>query len=228
MTTGAETRETRIYRLEESVGSLTTRVTSASSDYHRIVERLDLLESQMQELLLARMYYLMVSATSLGHGLLYVEVWLNEVPTHALMDTGVTHNFVASFLVEHFGLVVKPNASHVKAINAIPSATDGEAEAVRTEVGPWLGKCNFIVCTLDDFDVMLDVEFLIQAKVTVWPHLKSLVISYEKMSCLVSLEGKPCGTEVDAAWKPRGTVWNRVDYVAGEVADDMASGAGKS
>ncbi|KAF3789132.1 hypothetical protein EJ110_NYTH19324 [Nymphaea thermarum] len=76
--------------------------------------------------------------TTLSPGLLYVEVRLNEVPTHALVDTGATHNFVASRLVEHFGLVVKPNASHVKAINAVPSATDGEAKFVRTEVGPWL------------------------------------------------------------------------------------------
>ncbi|KAF3775807.1 hypothetical protein EJ110_NYTH49589 [Nymphaea thermarum] len=183
MTTSAETRETRISRLEESVGSLTTRVTSTSSDFQRIMERLDLLEGQMQELAArsdvlfdgvrnelgesrrkemnavvqepdeesqaltivapARMNPLRrVSTlrqhhknTTLSHGLLYVEVRLNEVPTYALVDTGATHNFVASRLVEHFGLVVKPNISHVKAINAVPSATDGEVEFVRTEVG---------------------------------------------------------------------------------------------
>uniref|UniRef100_A0A5K0XJV1 Peptidase A2 domain-containing protein n=1 Tax=Nymphaea colorata TaxID=210225 RepID=A0A5K0XJV1_9MAGN len=59
-------------------------------------------------------------------------VWLNEVLIHALMDTGATHNFVASHLVEHFGLIVMSNASHVKAINVVRSATNGEAEAVRT------------------------------------------------------------------------------------------------
>ncbi|KAF3790279.1 hypothetical protein EJ110_NYTH09037 [Nymphaea thermarum] len=92
---------------------------------------------------------------TLSHRLLYFEVRLNKVPTHAFMDTRATHNFVASHLVKHFGLVVKLNASHVKAINAVPSVIDGEVEAVRIEVGPWLGKCNFTICTLDNFDVML-------------------------------------------------------------------------
>ncbi|KAF3773410.1 hypothetical protein EJ110_NYTH55350 [Nymphaea thermarum] len=69
---------------------------------------------------------------------------VTAVPTHALVDKGATHNFVASHLVEHFGLVAKPNASHVKAINAIPSTTDGKWKLSGRKLGH--GWTRYLEC----------------------------------------------------------------------------------
>ena len=51
-------------------------------------------------------------------------------------------------------------------MNSGPMAVKGTM-SVDLVAGPWKGKCNMIVIPLDDFDVILRIEFLLQAKVFV-------------------------------------------------------------
>ncbi|KAK4422089.1 hypothetical protein Salat_2159900 [Sesamum alatum] len=51
-------------------------------------------------------------------GLLYVWVNVNENVVMAMVDTGATHNFVASREVQKMGLTLAEHSSRIKAVNS--------------------------------------------------------------------------------------------------------------
>ena len=53
------------------------------------------------------------------------------------------------------------------------------------QIGDWKGTCNLLCVPLDDFDLILGVDFLLRAKVALIPHLGVLVVLEEKQPCFV-------------------------------------------
>ncbi|KAL0320177.1 UNVERIFIED_CONTAM: hypothetical protein Sradi_5279200 [Sesamum radiatum] len=94
----------------------------------------------------------------------------------ALVDTGTTDNFVSDRTVHKLGLDVKPCDSQVKAVNSEAMPVSGVA-TTELRVGSWSGQCNFIAVTLDDFDVILGIDFFIVANVMILPRLGGIFIS---------------------------------------------------
>jgi hypothetical protein len=60
------------------------------------------------------------------------------------------------------------------------------ATNVSLTVGSLEGKCNFTVVPLDDFYVILGVDFLLSAKISVIPHLGRILICDEKSPSFLS------------------------------------------
>ncbi|KAK4422092.1 hypothetical protein Salat_2160200 [Sesamum alatum] len=60
-------------------------------------------------------------------------------------------------------------------VNAEAELVQGVA-SVELKVGTWQGKCSLRAVTLDDFDLILGMDFLLLAKVTVVPYLSGLFI----------------------------------------------------
>ena len=56
----------------------------------------------------------------------------------------------------------------------------GIAYGVKFKVGEWIGKVNFLVMELDDFDVILGDEFLVATKAVLLPFIGVLLILDEK------------------------------------------------
>ncbi|KAL2228328.1 UNVERIFIED_CONTAM: hypothetical protein Sindi_1812500 [Sesamum indicum] len=50
--------------------------------------------------------------------LMFVDVKIHGKPIRAMIDTGATHNYLASAEVERFGLVLEKGVGRVKAINS--------------------------------------------------------------------------------------------------------------
>lgn len=50
----------------------------------------------------------------------------------------------------------------------------------------WNGKINLLVITLDDFELILGIDFPTSAKAMVIPHLGGLVIMDEAQLCFVA------------------------------------------
>ncbi|KAF2294356.1 hypothetical protein GH714_009610 [Hevea brasiliensis] len=82
----------------------------------------------------------------------------------ALVDTGATDNFVADTLVTRFKITVQADAGKIKAVNSQALNTVGVARGVSYQMGPWNGKIDFTVTPLDDFDVVIGMEFLKRAR----------------------------------------------------------------
>ncbi|KAL0411108.1 UNVERIFIED_CONTAM: hypothetical protein Slati_3700500 [Sesamum latifolium] len=93
-------------------------------------------------------------------GLMFVDVKIHGKPIRAMIDTGATHNYLASAEVERLGLVLEKGVGRVKAINSAAQPIAGVAKSVLIKVGPFEGKTNLSVVVMDDFKLILGLEFL--------------------------------------------------------------------
>ncbi|KAF2282496.1 hypothetical protein GH714_044019 [Hevea brasiliensis] len=115
-------------------------------------------------------------------GLMYVDLLINGKNARALVDTGATDNFVADTLVTRFKLTVQADAGKIKAVNSQALNTVGVARGVSCQMGPWNGKIDFTVTPLDDFDVVIGMEFLKRAR----------AIPVPATDCILLMGDKPC------------------------------------
>ncbi|KAK2999261.1 hypothetical protein RJ639_023459 [Escallonia herrerae] len=117
-----------------------------------------------------------------GKGLMYVDIKVNGKAIRAMVDTGATHNYISSTEVERLGLTLEKGCGRVKAINSAAQPVTGIARSVLIKIGPYEGRTNFSVVIMDDFKLILGLEFLRDTKTTVMPCTNSLVM----------LGNKPC------------------------------------
>ncbi|KAK3012761.1 hypothetical protein RJ639_008109 [Escallonia herrerae] len=117
-----------------------------------------------------------------GKGLMYVDIKVNRKAIRAIVDTGATHNYISSTEVERLGLTLEKGCGRVKAINSAAQPVAGIARSVLIKIGPYEGRTNFSVVIMDDFKLILGLEFLRDTKTTVMPCTNSLVM----------LGNKPC------------------------------------
>ncbi|KAK2997040.1 hypothetical protein RJ639_024732 [Escallonia herrerae] len=83
-------------------------------------------------------------------GLMYVDIKVNGKAINAMVDTGATHNYISSTEVERLGLTLEKGCGRVKAINTAAQPVAGIARSVLIKVGPYEGRTNFSVVTMDD------------------------------------------------------------------------------
>ncbi|KAK4422032.1 hypothetical protein Salat_2154000, partial [Sesamum alatum] len=111
-------------------------------------------------------------------GLLYVQMNVNEIAVMAMLDFGATYNFIAVREVQKMGLTLAERSSRIKAVNSEAKPIQGMA-VVDLTVGNWKGKCELMVVPLDDFDVILGMDFLLTAKAAIIHSLNGLFIADE-------------------------------------------------
>ncbi|GKD50534.1 putative retrotransposon gag domain, aspartic peptidase domain protein [Tanacetum coccineum] len=123
-----------------------------------------------------------------GKGLQYVEATINGVKVRALVDSGATHNFVADDEAKRLGINATKGSGTIKAVNSPAKAIHGVAKDVRAKIGEWEGTIDLSVVPMDDFKVVLGLEFL--DKVRAFPMLfaNSLYILDGGKTCMVSTE----------------------------------------
>jgi len=100
----------------------------------------------------------------------------------ALLDTGSSHLLVSSDVASKLGLKISKGGGTIKAVNSSSTPIDGVAQKVDVSIGEWYSKENLTVVTIDDFDVVLGLEFL--------DKVKAMLVSYTNTMCI--LEGKAC------------------------------------
>ena len=54
-----------------------------------------------------------------------------------------------------------------------------------TRVGEWHGHVDYTVTKIDDFQVILGMDFLVQAKAAPMPHLGVMTVADEAQPCMV-------------------------------------------
>lgn len=118
-------------------------------------------------------------------GLMYVDVAINGKPTRAMVDTGATHNFIADQEARRLGLKLEKDASKMKAVNSAACPIAGLAKGVPIRVGSWTGTTNLMAVPLDDFQVILGMDFLHAARVVPMPFLNSICMLGEESPCMV-------------------------------------------
>ncbi|XP_070048867.1 uncharacterized protein [Nicotiana tomentosiformis] len=117
--------------------------------------------------------------------LMFVEMKVSGKPIRAMIDTSATHNYLASTQVERLGLVVGKGRGRVKAINSPPELVGGIAKGVPVKLGPYEGKFNLCVVIIDDFELIVGLEFMRKTN--------TIPIPYADMLCMMGENGSmPC------------------------------------
>ena len=117
--------------------------------------------------------------------LMYVEAQVNGMPAKAMIDTGATHNFVSEGEARRLKLKISTEAGWLKAVNSAAKPSQGVARGVTMKIGPWEGKIDFTVAPMDDFKIVIGMDFLRQVKAVPIPFLHSMAILEEEAPCMV-------------------------------------------
>ncbi|KAA0037517.1 uncharacterized protein E5676_scaffold808G001050 [Cucumis melo var. makuwa] len=111
-------------------------------------------------------------------GLMYVDTWINQKQTKSTMvDSGVTHNFITEVEARRLGLRWERDSGKMKAVNSIALPIVELVKRTTIKLGGWRGPVDFVVVKMDDFDVVLGMEFLLEHQVISMPSAKCLAIT---------------------------------------------------
>ncbi|KAA0046931.1 uncharacterized protein E5676_scaffold298G00320 [Cucumis melo var. makuwa] len=116
--------------------------------------------------------------TPVERGLMYVDTWINQKPTKSTMvDSRATHNFITEVEAKRLNLRWEKDAGGMKAVNSDVLPIIGLVKRTMIRLGGWSGLMDFVVVKVDDFDVVLGIEFLLEHQVIPMPLAKCLVIT---------------------------------------------------
>ena len=122
---------------------------------------------------------------------MHVQVLLNGIRVKAMVDSGATHNFVATSEASRLDLKLVDDDSRIKVVNSKAQKIQGITKDVLLQVGEWKGKINLLCVPLDDFNLILGIDFFLKSKAALIPHLGGLMILEEKQPCFVpAVKGK--------------------------------------
>ena len=156
-----------------------------------------------------------IPKTPQSKGLMYVEAVVNGKATKALVDTGATHNFVSEGEAKRLELQASKEGGWLKAVNSAAKPSHGVARRVTMHIGSWEGRVDFTVAPMDDFKMVLGMDFLQKVKVVPLPFLRSMAILEEEKPCMVPTvtEGTPKTPMLSAMQIKKGLKRKEVTYL---------------
>ncbi|KAK9671697.1 hypothetical protein RND81_12G048500 [Saponaria officinalis] len=120
------------------------------------------------------------------HELMYVDVTIMGRSARAMIDTGATHNFVDPEEAKRLGLKFDRESGRMKAVNSSAKPIYRVARNVPIKMGDWSGQINFTTVLMDDFKLVLGMDFLKRTSTVPMPHLQLLMMMGSKR-CLVKV-----------------------------------------
>ncbi|KAK2970692.1 hypothetical protein RJ640_023897, partial [Escallonia rubra] len=149
-----------------------------------------------------------------GKGLMYVDIKVNGKAIRAMVDTGATHNYISSTEVERLGLTLEKGCGWVKAINSVAQPVAGIARSVLIKIGPYEGRTNFSVVIMDEFKLILGLEFLRDTKTTVMPCTNSLAMLGSKPCVIPTVSLRAGERSISALQLKKGLKRDETTYLA--------------
>ncbi|KAK3041255.1 hypothetical protein RJ639_001538 [Escallonia herrerae] len=151
----------------------------------------------------------------LGKGLMYVDIKVNEKAIRTMVDTGATHKYISSIEVERLGLTLEKGCGWVKAINSVAQPVAGIARSVLIKVGPYEGRTNISVVTMDNFKLILGLEFLRDTHTTLMPCTNSFLSMLGSKPCVIPTISPRAGEcSISALHLNKGVKWDETTYLS--------------
>ena len=101
---------------------------------------------------------------------------MGEYTIKALLDTGANRNFLEAKEARRLGVRYTKDRGWLKAVNSAPSATYGVARNVKVKLGQWTGLLDFFVIDMDDYKMVLGMEFLDKVNAFPLPFVNTMCI----------------------------------------------------
>lgn len=105
---------------------------------------------------------------------MYVDAKINGKLIQVMVDTGALYNFIKVEEAKRLGLKLDKGQGLIKIVNTKAKAVDGMARGVELPLGGWHGKVNFSLASLDNYDVVLGMEFFQEFNVALLPRNNTL------------------------------------------------------
>ncbi|KAL3501728.1 hypothetical protein ACH5RR_036177 [Cinchona calisaya] len=140
-------------------------------------------------------------------------VKVNGIDVMAMVDTGATRSFVTGHEVRKLKLDLKENGYRIKVVTSEAQPVLGLA-TVELTLGPWVRQCKLMVVPLDDFDLILEKEFMATNRIFLVLHLNGVMVADER--CPTFLPSFTIAANVHASSSSSGKVTNMA-YLSGPV-----------
>lgn len=159
---------------------------------------------------------------------MYVETLVNGKANNSLVDTGVTCNFVSNDETKRLELQTSKEGGWLKAINSTAKPSHGIPHEVAIYIGSWEGRVNFTLTPMDNFKLVLGMDFLRKVKVMSSPFLHLMVILGDGKLCMVPTitEGSPKTPMLSALQVKKRLKRKEVTYIA-TLKEEKENGLGK-
>ncbi|KAL0546314.1 hypothetical protein IC582_016221 [Cucumis melo] len=118
-----------------------------------------------------------------------------------MVDSGATHNFITEAEAKRLNLRWEKDAGRMKVVNSAALPIIGLVKRTMIRLGGWSGLVDFVVVKMDDFDVVLGMEFLLEHQVIPMPLAKCLVITGSTLSIVQTDLRQPDGLKMISAMK---------------------------
>jgi hypothetical protein len=86
------------------------------------------------------------------HQLYFVDLIINGRVVHALVDSGVSHNFLRTELASELELRVGLCRASIKALNSKDISIVGVSSTNHIQLDKWNGLVDFTILWMDDFE----------------------------------------------------------------------------
>ena len=136
-----------------------------------------------------------------------------------MVDSSATNNFFLLREVKRLKLKINNSLTKIKVVNSGAMPVHG-FYTVNMKVVVWSSDYSLMVVPLDDFYLMLDMDFFCMAGVTIMPHLRGVMIGVECAPCFVKAEDvtssqkKGKGVLISAKQAYRGLKQGQHTYIA--------------
>ncbi|KAK3027011.1 hypothetical protein RJ639_041166 [Escallonia herrerae] len=149
-----------------------------------------------------------------GKSLMYVDIKVNGKANRAMVDTSTTHNYISSTEVERLGLTLEKGCGRVMAINSAAQPVAGIARSVLIKIGPYEGRNNFSVIIMDNFKLIVGLEFLRDTKTTLMPCTNSLAMLGSKPCVIPTISPRAGERTISALQLKKGLKRDETTYLA--------------
>jgi len=126
----------------------------------------------------------------------YVRIKVGGSDILTMVDSGASHNFMGKDTARRIGMKFAPAMEKMKTLNSPPIEVLGIVERVDTTLGEWTGKVDFTIVWIDDYEVVLGMEFMKQFDAMIVPHLRKLYIYDGREDVSISVTRPDCKLRV--------------------------------
>ena len=128
-------------------------------------------------------------------GLIYIEVSIKGRKLNALIDIGAFDVFISEEAATKLNLKLEKSQGWLKIVNSNKVSTAGIARGVNLSIRAWKGKEDIEVIPLDDYELVIGMNFFDRIDASIVTHVDALYIFDLDYKCVVPMPRHTSQTE---------------------------------